>query len=483
MQEYAETIAEVLCVDVTVVDENCIRICGTGLHRENIGLPVPHGSFFQKIIKTGKPGVICDVKKEYALCQNCSRANTCKELATMGFPIFKKDKPIGVLGLSAFTEEQKNKIINTTPELINFLKHMSNLLESKLLLIEANERLQNQIMETMNEINKNFSFEKMIGKEACFTQVLLKAQQIAQGTSTVLIRGESGTGKEFLARAIHAESPRKHRPFIAVNCASIPENLLESELFGYEGGAFTGAKKGGKLGKFELAQGGTIFLDEVGDMPLSLQPKILRVLQEKSIDRVGGDKAVSVDVRVIAATHANLEAMIKNGKFREDLYYRLNVIPLELPPLRERRGDIPLYLEHFLKKFSKMLNKKNLVLDPSLVEWLKTYRWSGNIRQLENVVEYMVNMNKTGKISFPDLPEYLEREYRESLERMSNYNSNGSFDVEVDLSLEERVARYEKSILQNFVHPGSSTNDKLQAAHALKISLATLYRKLKKHQI
>lgn len=467
VQEYAETIAEVLEVDVTIVDEECIRIGGTGPYKQNIGEVVPNGSFFKKILETVKPGFIYD-RQQNDICKNCPSADTCSELATMGFPIIKNGKPVGVIGIMAFTLEQKRKIVDTSSKLLSFLKHMSSLLESKLLLIESNQLLQHQVQEAMQFINKSHSFGTMIGRSEAFMNLVNKARQIAPSLSTVLIRGESGTGKELLARAIHGESGRKQKPFIVVNCPSIPESLLESELFGYEGGSFTGASKEGKIGKFELAQHGTIFLDEIGDMPLSLQPKLLRAIQEKAIDRIGGKKPVPVDLRIIAATNKNLEEMVKDGAFREDLYYRLNVIPLFIPPLRERRDDIVLYIEIFLIKYKQLLNKMKLQIDSTLTEWLKNYHWPGNVRQLENVIEYMVNMAKTEIIHRQDLPYNL-------------VESNGIYVN--DVGLEEQLAKYEMHILKNYLSKGSSMQEKIIVAKELKISLAKLYRKLKKYHL
>lgn len=468
VQEYAETISEVLDVDVTIVDEACVRIGGTGPYKQNIGQVVPHGSFFRKVLETGKPGIIYDQSSDLE-CKNCTTASFCQELATMGFPIFKWEKPIGVIGIMAFTPEQKTKLVETSSKLLGFLNHMSSLLESKLILLESNQRLQHQVEEAMGVVNKNFSFGTMIGSGPALNRLVMKAKQVAPGSSTVLIRGESGTGKELLARAIHSESNRSQFPFVIVNCPSIPENLLESELFGYEGGAFTGANKQGKLGKFELAHQGTIFLDEIGDLPSSLQPKLLRVLQEKTIDRVGGKKPIPIDVRVIAATNKDLETMVKNGSFREDLYYRLNVIPLFVPPLRERREDIPLYFQHFLAKYGEQLNKENLRIDPELIEWLRDYPWPGNVRELENVAEYMVNMSREQVVSIRDLPYQLIK------------NRNSEVIQKDGLSLEERVADYEKSLLKNLLIKESTLEDKKRVAQELKISLATLYRKLDKY--
>jgi len=269
VQEYAETIAEVLELEVTIADENLIRIGGTGQYALHIGQALPCGCMFQTIMQTGGASVIEDGRNRNA-CASCEHVDECKELATMGFPIFNGEKTIGVIGLIALTEEQHKKIIESSSKLMNFLKHMSSLLQSKIQLMEANQKLQLQVQEAFAAINKKYSFMNIITRDAVFLEVLNKARKISSSYSTVIIRGESGTGKELLARAIHGESQRRQKPFIAVNCASIPENLLESELFGYEEGAFTGAKKDGKPGKFELANTGTIFLDEIGDMPLSI---------------------------------------------------------------------------------------------------------------------------------------------------------------------------------------------------------------------
>lgn len=466
VQEYAETIAQVLDVDVTIVDEDCVRIGGTGPYLRNVGERVPQGSFFGQILETGQPGIIDSVQNEVA-CQTCTAQDQCQELVTMGIPIFNKGTPVGVIGILAFSPEQKSRIMNRSDKLWGFLNHMSSLLESKLQLLETNQRLEKQVREALESLNKKYSFGAMIGRSTGFQHLIEAAKQVSQSQSTVLIRGESGTGKELLARAIHGQSKRSQAPFIVVNCPSIPESLLESELFGYEGGSFTGAKKEGKMGKFELAHQGTIFLDEIGDLPLSLQPKLLRVIQERTIERIGGKDTLPVDVRIIAATNQSLEEMVGQGKFREDLYYRLNVIPLFIPPLRQRTEDIELYLEHFILKYSSLLEKKGLRIHPEVLHWLKNYAWPGNVRQLENVVEYMVNMAKNEEIDFLDLPYNLVEKEKALLRNT--------------LGLEEQVAEFEKHLLESSLQPGAHLETKRQVAHDLKISLATLYRKLEKY--
>jgi transcriptional regulator with PAS, ATPase and Fis domain len=468
IQEYTETIAQVLEIEATIVDQDCLRAGGTGPYRQQLGMPIPHGSFYQRILKTLEPGVIEDNHEAFA-CQACEHRKHCGELATIGYPIILNNAAVGVIGLIAFTEEQKKKIKNNAPKLLQFLGHMANLLQSKLQLAEQNRLLEKQMQETLSAVNQMHAFQNMLGNQANFLAVLQKAQRAALGTSTVLITGESGTGKELLARAIHSSSNRNSKPFIAVNCSSIPEALLESELFGYEEGAFTGAKRQGKPGKFELAQGGTLFLDEIGDLPLAMQPKLLRVLQERVIDRVGGSESIPVDVRIIAATNKNLTTMVEAGEFREELFYRLHVIPLRLPPLRERREDIELLALHFLHKYVHLLGKQPHVFSESLLSVMECYSWPGNLRQLENAVEYMVNMARTPIITVEDAPDYLK----------------GSMAVKEQstLSLEKRLSEYEKAIIKEALKNASSTQDKVSVAKLLGISQATLYRKLNEYDL
>lgn len=297
--------------------------------------------------------------------------------------------------------------------------------------------------------------------------MLAKKQALitARGNSTVLITGESGTGKEMFAKAIHYASPRVDGPFITVNCGAIPENLLESELFGYEKGAFTGASEKGKAGKFELADGGTIFLDEIGDMPLHLQVKILHVLQNMRFERVGGNKSIIVDVRVIAATNKDLEKLIEEGRFREDLYYRLSVIPLSIPPLRERKEDIRTLMYHFLKKYNSFMNRKIIGFSPEVEKLYMNHDWPGNVRELENAVEYGTNMAFGSTITMDEVPlRILKKE-----EEMVKFKN-------LDRPLVEQVKLYEKEIITRKLKQYNGVKD--MVAKELGLSRATLYRKL-----
>ena len=463
IQKIAEAIEAVLNIDVTIVDENLVRVAGTGIYVQKLGKKVEGYSAFKKSILEQSTIIITDPSCD-EICKECSSRLDCKEFAEMCCPILCDGKSYGVIGLIAFDKKQADKINNNYENLINFLGKMADLISNKLKAqIKAYElELEKKKLETLlnsmdkaivsidtygnidrynskfkkifklnhtvhnenifkildfmkntsinkfekeksnsfyykkekyilrgvynvsnitlnnelkgyvidfidnkdaiknyNKINKDYKImlDSIIGESEIIKAYKKEALMASKSTSTVLITGESGTGKELFARAIHNHSNRSENPFIAVNCAAIPDNLLESELFGYEEGAFTGAKKGGNLGKFELADKGTIFLDEIGDMSLHLQAKLLRVLQEKELNKIGSNSNKIIDVRVIAATNKNLEDMVSNGLFREDLYYRLNVIPINLPSLRERKEDISLLINFMVKEYAKKLDK------------------------------------------------------------------------------------------------------------------------------
>jgi transcriptional regulator with PAS, ATPase and Fis domain len=312
-------------------------------------------------------------------------------------------------------------------------------------------------------------FHHIMGESKGILDVKEEAKKASDSPSTVLIQGESGTGKELFARAIHFQGNRRKGPFIPINCAAIPEQLLESELFGYEEGAFTGAKRGGKAGKFELANNGTIFLDEIGDMPLHLQAKLLRVLQESVIEKIGGREYIPIDVRIIAATNKNLEQKVLEGEFRKDLYYRLNVILLNIPPLRERVEDIDILVDHLLEKCNHKLGKNVEGLDGDTLEILKNYQWPGNVRELENTIEYAVNMCSVHKISEGDLPKRLKGGVRNEQQR----------SIEGIMTIRELEYREIKKALR--ICDGSKLSMD-RAAELLGLSRATLYRKLKEYK-
>ena len=259
--------------------------------------------------------------------------------------------------------------------------------------VRAEERTRNENLALREQIDRDSMFEEIVGSSEALRKVLRQVAKVAPSDSTVLILGETGTGKELIARAIHKSSSRRERAFIGVNCAAIPPSLIASELFGHEKGAFTGATQK-RLGRFESANGGTIFLDEIGDLPAEIQISLLRVLQEREIERVGASKPISVDVRVLAATHRNLSTLVAEGKFRQDLLYRLNVVPIQMPSLRERTDDIPLLVEYFIGRFGKKVGKKFRTIDARTLNLFKVYGWPGNIRELQNVIERAVILSE-----------------------------------------------------------------------------------------
>ncbi|APH20793.1 sigma-54 interaction domain-containing protein [Clostridium botulinum] len=310
--------------------------------------------------------------------------------------------------------------------------------------------------------------EDIIGQSQAMVQLKNRIKKIASSSSTVLITGESGTGKEVIARAIHCESDKNTNPFIAINCGAIPDALLESELFGYVRGAFSGADPNGRVGKFELANNGIIFLDEIGDMPLYLQVKILRVLQERKLVRIGSNHLIDLDIRVIAATNKDLKKLIKENKFREDLYYRLNVIPLKIPPLRERKEDIELLMEMLIKKYNGLFGKIVHKIDKECKNILIDYPWYGNVRELENAVEFMINMaDDSGIVTMDMLPANIVEN--------KNFQGHG---MNIDENIRPLKDVEKDYILRALDIYGHDTKGKRLAAERLGIGIATLYRKL-----
>lgn len=577
IQNIAEAIVAVLGIDVTIVDQELVRIAGTGIYLDKIGEKVHGYSAFKKSL-TEQVGIVIDDPSCDSICKECNSRNNCREFAELCCPIVDDGKSYGIIGLIAFTEEQAEIIKNNKTSHMNFLGKMADLISNKLeaqvkayelelekkrleVLFDSMEkaivsigvdgkidkynskfksifRLDGDIdnknifeilpfikkpsiedfkkdrsysflyksndydlkgiyniskiilkddlkgyvidfidkidaIKNYNKMNKDYkiTLDNIIGNSEPIEITKREALAASKTNSTVLITGDSGTGKELFARAIHNHSNRSENPFIAVNCAAIPDNLLESELFGYEEGAFTGAKKGGKLGKFELAHRGTIFLDEIGDMSLHLQAKLLRVLQEKEVDKIGCRSNISIDVRIIAATNKNLEDMVKKGTFREDLYYRLNVIPISLPSLKERKYDIPLLIDYMIKDYSRKLDKYVIGIDEEALRVMINYEWPGNIRQLQNIIEYSINMSTSQFITVDVIPQKVKG--MQSSEEIKENNE----DVKTLDELERNEIQKALEKYKDF------KKDKELVAKALGISRATLYRKLEKYNI
>lgn len=385
------------------------------------------------------PNIQLDKNQEYYIEKKVKINGNKKSFMIRNIPITMKEKKV-------------SNIIQ--------LNETSNVVKNAYMLIEGKNRI---------------NFEDIIGESETIIQAKKLAQNVAKSDSAILLRGESGTGKDLFARAIHNSSHRKDAPFIAINCASIPDSLLESELFGYEEGAFTGAKRGGHIGKLELANGGTLFLDEIGDMPLHLQPKLLRVLQEQKFMRVGGKEVISVDFRLITATNKNIEEMISKNKFREDLYYRINVIPIHIPPLRQRQGDINILINYLMTRYCNRLGLSRKKVSSSVKNVLNHYNWPGNIRELENTVEYLINTMEGEIIEFKDLPYNIKEENTVLVNKLNLGETK---------SLTNMIEEYEKQILQSYLQRyGETTKDKREIAKALSIDLSTLYRKLGKYNL
>jgi len=315
--------------------------------------------------------------------------------------------------------------------------------------------------------NTRYSFSNIIGKNLKLIKAIDLAKVASVSSCKILIQGESGTGKEIFAQAIHNNSNRKNKPFIAINCAAIPRDLVESELFGYEGGAFTGAKKEGRPGKFEIAEGGTIFLDEIESMPLEAQPKLLRILEANHLMRVGGNNIIPIDVRIISSSNQDLFLLAKEGKFREDLYYRLNAVIINIPSLKERKNDIPILIRYFCNRIGSKTGNK-IGIDKKTLGLLCNYDWPGNIRELENVVESAILLNKNHKITMDVINENINRS------NTSNPNSieNNKVGFLIDLE-KEALLKTLKEFKGNIS----------KAARTLGIDRSTLYRKIKKHKI
>lgn len=577
IQNIAEAMLSVLNIDVTIVDEELVRIAGTGIYLDKIGERVNGYSAFKKCLEE-QVLIYIDDSEQNDICKICSNNGNCKEYAEVCCPITLDGYSYGVVGLIAFNEEQSSIITDNAKDLTNFLGKMADLISNKLKAQNKTEELElekkkleillngmnkavvsidtrgnidkynvkfresfniddeklesgnifdlldfikkpstldfekyktgifyykklgrnlkgiynisqivvknklkgyvidfienKEAIKNYNKINKDYkiTLDNIVGSSEIMEHTKQKSLIAAKSNSTVLITGESGTGKELFARAIHNHSDRTDYPFVAVNCAAIPDNLLESELFGYEEGAFTGAKKGGKLGKFELAHNGTIFLDEIGDMSLHLQGKLLRVLQERELDKIGGKSNIFIDVRVIAATNKNLEELVRNGQFREDLYYRLKVIPITLPTLRERKSDIPLLIDYMIKEYARKLNKDVIGIEEDASKTLVDYTWPGNVRELQNIIEYSINMSNSTLLTLDIIPNNIK----------STYYDEKSHKEEEIRTLEDLEKEEIRKAFNKYKH---YKKDKELVAKALGISRATLYRKLEKYNL
>lgn len=589
IQQVAEAVSTVLRLDVTVVECGLTRVAGTGRYSRLIGEKLVSSCAFAETMRTGKPCLITDPRRDSA-CEQCEAEGECVETCHMAYPLMLEDKPIGVIGLICFTEEQRQRLIDRSDDYVAFIEQMARLVESTARNVYVTQELKksrdqltgivdavddgiiavnddgtvlccNQaasavlnlaegalegkklddvlgdapILEVVrtrtpydekevtvsspsgrvkyisngsvlysdgrmagavellksSEDARRFAYhvstrqpdqpiDNILGKAPALMEAKEMALSTAASFSTVLLIGESGTGKELFARAIHYHSARRSGPFVAVNCAAMPEELLDSELFGYEEGAFTGARKGGKPGKFELAHGGTLFLDEVADCSLRLQAKLLRALDRGEICRVGGTQTITSNARIIAATNKDLERLARQGEFREDLYFRLSVIPIRIPPLRERRTDIiPLFI-HFLHKHAVSVGRDAPVLSEDVERILLAHDWPGNIRQLENATQYVLHTCSSKTVEPCHLPVQLTDGFakHDSVDEgvAASGMSKRAFSEIMSRAEWERMA-----IAEGLKQLGQSAQAKEAIAKQLGISRATIYRRIREY--
>lgn len=568
--QYAKIMAEVVQVDVVIIDTDFFRIAGTGIFEHEINTYVGNTAFvFDYVMQNGKQMII-DNPGNHKLCFKCPNRGNCSETYEISAPILMGGVAIGVIGLACITQEQKEHIQKRQETYLEFLKQIADMIAAKAMEQEEKERnreLNLILMEMVNHVDQSvlvlgdqnniqtanraaieqlhlekegnlneivvkieetgdsmnhlreyqltirnqkytvlgslygmqnssdsassmilfsdirvlqnqlyeysqkaraYSDEGIIGSSAITRDLTKSIKKIARSNTTVLITGESGTGKEVVAKAIWKESDRANKPFVVINCASIPDATMECELFGYVAGAFPGADPTGCMGEFELANNGVIFLDEIGDLPLHLQGKLLRVLQEHRITRVGSNQSIPINVRIIVASNRNLHEMMEKKAFREDLYYRLNVIPIHVAPLRERKEEIEEFVMYFIQKYCKLQEKKFKYLEPEVIKLLKRYDWPGNVRELQNVVEFMISMMEEDGI--------IDR-------------NNLNLDLwSITTGMEDQYVHSireleEKEIQKAIWIYGDSTEGKRRIAHKLGMGMATLYRKIDAYKI
>ncbi|MCK5504137.1 MAG: sigma 54-interacting transcriptional regulator [Thermodesulfovibrionia bacterium] len=396
-------------------------VAAHGLTKKNIGkgkYRIGEG-IVGRVLEKKIPMVIPNIGKEPLFLNKTGSRPEKDGISFLCVPIMIKNEVLGVLSVDRIYSKKQGNVDDD----LRVLRIVASLIAQFIKLWESYEEVEKEKENLKRELKARYRIENVIGQSDRMQEVFEAVHRVAPSKATVLLRGESGTGKELIAKAIHYMSPRNAGPFVKFNCASIPEGLLESELFGHEKGSFTGAVSLRK-GKFELADKGTIFLDEVGDLPITLQPKILRVLQEREFERVGSEKTIKTDVRIVTATSRDLENLLSQGKFREDLYYRLNVIPLFLPPTREREEDIPILIDYFLEKFNRE-NNRLVVLDKNVLQIFLNYNWPGNVRELENTIERLVIMSGSDRVTASDLPVSL------SIRRLKSSGKSASLTANV----------------------------------------------------
>jgi Nif-specific regulatory protein len=469
--EVLERHHEILRGTVTVLD----RASGEIRVEASVGLgQAGKGSHYRlgegitgRVVESGKPIVVPQVSREPMFLNRVGQRRDLekRDITFVCVPFFVNNRPVGSLGVDLKFESDRDYEADLSCLRI-VASMMAQAVKADHLVDDERQRLMDENSHLLGELKERYEFSNIIGTTGPMKQVCEQIARVAHTTTTVLVRGESGTGKELIAHALHYNSPRARKPFIRVNCAALPDSLIESELFGYEKGAFTGAHSR-KKGRFELAEGGTLFLDEIGDINLSTQAKLLRVLQEREFERIGGTETIRANVRLVTATHKDLERAIADGQFREDLYYRLNVFTIFVPPLRERKSDLLLLADHFLQKYSKEHRRDIRRISTPAIDMLTSYHWPGNVRELENVIERAVLICDGAVIHGHDLPPTLQ-------------TAQASNTV-VRLSLSEAVAAYEKDLVQDALK--TCRGNRAKAARLLSTTERIFNYKVRKYDV
>jgi Nif-specific regulatory protein len=418
-----------------------------------------------KVVASGRPIIVPQVSKEPLFLYRTRKRSPDTEESFICVPIKERRKTVGALSITYPYKQNRN--YEDSVQLLTIVTSMiAQSLRLAQLVEQERAQLQDENALLKRELQQKYDFRNIVGTSKEMRDVYEQIAQVAPSGATVLIRGESGTGKELVAHAIHYNSPRSSKPFVKVNCAALPESLIESELFGHEKGAFTGAVAR-KRGRFELAEGGTLFLDEIGDLSPAMQVKLLRALQEREFERVGGTETIKVNVRLITATNVDLEQAVSDGRFRSDLYYRLNVFSIYLPPLRERKTDILLLADHFLEKYGRQNGKRIKRISTPAIDMLMTYHWPGNVRELENVVERATLVCEGNVIHGYHLPPTLQ-------------TAEGSGTV-TKMSLDQAVNAFEKDLIQDALK--TTRGNRARAARLLDTTERILGYKVKKYEI
>jgi transcriptional regulator with PAS, ATPase and Fis domain len=462
-------------VEVAIIDKDCKLVTSTEKYLYYKGRDV-HRFSVEEAFREGrliisKPGFM-------ESCRGCRFQFNCPSSVELVQPIGPKGKPIGIISVTSFQKIKDGERDRTIETYEKVLGYAANVIDFS--LKSAKGVTGTQIKNKLSLVKLPI-VEPIIGDSKIMIRLKEKLKKVSRTSSNILITGETGTGKELFAKTIHANGARAQKPFIPVNCAAIPDTLLESELFGYEAGAFTGALNTGNPGLFEQAHKGTLFLDEIGDMPMPLQAKILRVLQDKKVRRIGGSGSFNADVRIICATNQDLKQLMSEGRFRVDLFYRIGVVPFHIPPLRERKEDIISLALFFLTKLTSQMDLNSLNFSEKALTILDRHIWPGNARELENAVEYALNMSQETMIEPIDLPDSI-LEYRTQntsqnrIEFMKHQN-------QAPLSYKEALSEFEKQLFTaTLEETGSDLDGKRLAAQKLGLGLRTLYRKLEQHQ-